>query len=69
METLLGGSLIISLFLLVLAIAWVIMPFALIGTKPLLRELIKEKKETNRLLREIGKSANKGIGEKVEATP
>ena len=47
----LGGlSLIGVLFLLVLAICWVILPFALIGTKPLLRELIAEMKRNNELL-------------------
>ena len=37
-------------FGVVLAIAWIILPFALIGTKPLLRELIAETKRTNALL-------------------
>ena len=46
-----GLSLVIVLFGLLLAIAWVVLPFALIGTKPLLRELIKEQQTTNRLLR------------------
>jgi hypothetical protein len=35
---------------LVLAVAWIILPFALIGTKPLLQELIDETKRTNELL-------------------
>jgi hypothetical protein len=35
---------------IVLLIAWILLPFAMIGTKPLLRELLKEQKETNRLL-------------------
>lgn len=54
MNALLGGSILITyilaLFVLALVIAWIILPFALIGTKPLLRELIKQTKETNRLL-------------------
>ena len=37
-------------FLLILAICWIILPFALIGTKPLLRELIRETRRTNELL-------------------
>ena len=37
-------------FGVLLAIAWIILPFALIGTKPLLRELIAEVKRTNVLL-------------------
>jgi hypothetical protein len=39
-------------FGVILAICWLVLPFALIGTKPLLRELIREMKETNRLLGE-----------------
>jgi uncharacterized protein YoxC len=38
------------IFGIVLAIAWIILPFALIGTKPLLRELIEETRRTNALL-------------------
>lgn len=45
-----AGFEIVVLFLLVLAICWIILPFAVIGTKPLLRELIKEQKRTNELL-------------------
>jgi len=39
-----------ALLALVLAVCWIILPFALIGTKPLLRELIAEQKKTNKLL-------------------
>ena len=35
---------------IVLAVCWIILPFALIGTKPLLRQLIAETKRTNDLL-------------------
>ena len=56
MGALMGGSILITIFLLVMAIAWIILPIALIGTKPLLRELIKQTKETNRLLTENSKS-------------
>ncbi len=56
MGALMGGSILITIFLLVMAIAWIILPIALIGTKPLLRELIKQTKETNRLLAENSKS-------------
>jgi len=37
-------------FLIVLAICWIILPFAVIGTKPLLRQLIAETRRTNELL-------------------
>jgi hypothetical protein len=42
--------LIILIFGVVLAICWLVLPFALIGTKPLLRELIAETRRTNALL-------------------
>jgi uncharacterized protein YoxC len=35
---------------LILAIAWIVLPLALIGTKPLLRQLIAEVQRTNELL-------------------
>jgi hypothetical protein len=31
-------------------IAWILLPFAMFGIKPLLRDLLREAKETNRLL-------------------
>ncbi len=37
-------------FVVILAICWIILPFALIGTKALLRELIRETRRTNELL-------------------
>jgi hypothetical protein len=47
-----GGILWLAIYVfgLVLTIAWIVLPFALIGTKPLLRELIAEAKKTNALL-------------------
>lgn len=39
-------------FGVILAVAWIVLPFALIGTKPLLRELIAEARKTNSLLEE-----------------
>jgi hypothetical protein len=56
MEALAAGYGIFFILLIVLAIAWIILPFAMIGIKPLLRELIKETKETNRLLKEGSKT-------------
>ena len=35
---------------IVLVICWIVLPFAIIGTKPLLRELIKEVKALNTTL-------------------
>ena len=40
----------IAAFGIILAIAWIVLPFALFGTKPLLRELIIEVRRTNALL-------------------
>jgi len=37
-------------FGIILAVAWIVLPFALFGTKPLLRELIVEVRRTNSLL-------------------
>ena len=48
-----GGEILrlaVLIFGVVLTIAWIILPFALIGTKPLLRELITVAKKTNALL-------------------
>lgn len=45
----------VIVFGLVLAVCWIILPFALIGTKPLLRQLIALQEETIRLLREQNK--------------
>jgi ABC-type sulfate transport system permease component len=35
---------------IIVAICWIVLPFAVIGTKPLLRELIAEQQRTNALL-------------------
>jgi heme exporter protein D len=48
----------IAIFCLILAIAWIILPFALIGTKPLLRELIAETRRTNALLEQRASPAS-----------
>jgi hypothetical protein len=50
MEILGGLYTIAVLFVIVLAICWIILPFALIGTKPLLRQLLAEMKRNNDLL-------------------
>jgi len=42
--------LVFFIFGIVIAICWIILPFALIGTKPLLRQLIAEVKRNNELL-------------------
>jgi uncharacterized protein YoxC len=42
--------LVVFVFGLILAVAWIVLPLALIGTKPLLRQLIGEVQRTNALL-------------------
>jgi heme exporter protein D len=52
MGTQVGGVLYIALviFGLVLLVCWIVLPFALIGTKAILRELVREQQRTNALL-------------------
>lgn len=45
-----GFSLIIFLFALLLAILWILVPFAIFGIKPLLKQLIVEQQRTQKLL-------------------
>lgn len=42
--------LIATVLVIIVAICWIVLPFAVIGTKPLLRELIRETRRTNELL-------------------
>jgi hypothetical protein len=47
-----GGvvMLLLGLLVVLIAILWILMPFAIFGTKDLLRELIREQKRTNEIL-------------------
>jgi hypothetical protein len=45
-----------TLFFFVLAILWILVPFAIFGIKPLLKELISEQRKTQALLMEIGRN-------------
>jgi threonine/homoserine/homoserine lactone efflux protein len=38
---------------IILVVCWIILPFAILGTKPLLRDLLREQKRTNALLERI----------------
>jgi hypothetical protein len=38
----------------VLVLCWIVLTFAIIGTKPLLRELIAEQQHINKLLAQLG---------------
>ena len=42
--------LVLFVLALVLLVCWIVLPFAIIGTKPLLRELLAEQKRTNQHL-------------------
>lgn len=55
MDSLLSGGfgLIVMLFLVILAILWFLLPFAIFGTKDKLSELIETTKETNRQLNRL----------------
>ncbi len=54
MDEILGDpSIFIGLFLIVLAGLWLLLPFAVFGTKDKLNELIRETKRTNAELRKI----------------
>jgi hypothetical protein len=39
-----------GVLILILALLWIALPFALFGTKPLLRQILAEAKRTNELL-------------------
>ncbi|KWT83872.1 MULTISPECIES: hypothetical protein [unclassified Variovorax] len=52
-----GGLMIVwVLIALLIAVLWILMPFAIFGSKPLLRTLIEEQKRTNRLLEELAEA-------------
>ncbi len=48
-----GLGLLVVLFLVILAILWFFLPFAIFGTKDLIEQQIKEQKETNKLLKQL----------------
>jgi len=50
MEHMLGVGAALWILALFIAILWILMPFAIFGTKPLLKTLITEQKKTNKLL-------------------
>lgn len=60
----LGAGVVLALvvFGIVLLIAWIVLPFAIIGTKPLLRELLEETRKTNALLQQLTASGSATVG-------
>lgn len=63
-----GGvvMLLLGLLVLLIGILWILMPFAIFGTKDLLRELIREQKKTNELLSADAKRARASGGLKPD---
>jgi len=55
-----GIGLVVVIFLVVLALLWFFLPFAIFGTKDLIEQQIKETKETNRLLKQILEHKDQG---------
>lgn len=51
---------VVAIFGIALVIAWIVLPFAVIGTKPLLRELIAETREVRNLLAQQVRTQNSG---------
>lgn len=47
-----GGvvMLMLGLLILVIAVLWILMPFAIFGTKDVLRQILAEQKKTNEIL-------------------
>lgn len=54
-DPMIGGTVgaILIAFLIVLGIAWFLLPFAMFGLKPRIDELTKETRKTNALLEQI----------------
>jgi hypothetical protein len=53
MESTVGAFTLLFLGGAVLVIVWIVLPFAVFGIKPLLRELIQEQRNTQHLLRQM----------------
>jgi hypothetical protein len=53
-------GLIAVVFLIVVSIAWTLLPFAMFGLKPLLRDLLAETRRSNQLLEALAR--HQGIG-------
>ncbi len=51
-----------AIFFIILAILWVLVPFAIFGIKPKLSALLKEQQRTNELLTAIGIEAREARG-------
>jgi len=54
-STALGGAMMLAaiVFGIVLLVCWIVLPFAVIGLKPLLRDLLQQQRRTNELLEKL----------------
>jgi hypothetical protein len=50
LEALTGLYLAGVILLLILVVCWIVLPIAIIGTKPILRQILEEQRRTNALL-------------------
>lgn len=66
MEMLGGIGALGAILLLFVAILWILMPFAVFGTKDLIEEQIKQQKKTNELLERLSLAAT---GDSVTVSP
>lgn len=48
-----GASVVVVLFLIVLAVLWGLLPFAVFGIKDVVRDATREQKRTNELLQQV----------------
>ena len=53
MEALSGGYAVLVVLLTLLAVCWLLLPLALFGMKPIMRELRDEQRRTNILLEQL----------------
>ena len=49
-ETFLSVYFFVAVLVVILVVCWIVLPIAVIGTKPLLRQILAEQKRTNALL-------------------
>ena len=62
MEALGAAYIFLVLLGVAISIAWILLPFAMFGTKPLLRALISEQQRTNKLLAEVVAQGARTLG-------
>ena len=57
MQSAAGGlSIVLILLAILLVVLWVVLPFAIFGLKPLLRELLAEQRRTNQMIDKLGRA-------------